>query len=260
VSPSVLGEILAAKKERLARGEFAPEGRTPPRPSDGGRFLASLREPGPRIIAEIKRRSPSAGEIFPSLETSLETIALAYRRGHAAAISVVTEQDFFGGNPEWISRAKRISGLPILMKDFIVEERQLDFARELGADAVLLIASLLPGESMHLLVDAARARGLGVVAEAHTGEEIDRLALVAADVVGVNARDLSTFGVDLSAVEALASRIAPGRVRLAESGISSREDVERLERAGFTAFLVGETLLRAVDPEDRLRELRGARR
>ena len=257
MNADLLDRILADKRARLERGEYAvsPDETAVVAP-DGKRFVASLREPGVRVIAEFKHRSPSAGEILPGADGKVETFALAYRRGHAAAISVVTEEDHFGGKPEWLPRAKRISGLPALMKDFFLDERQLDFAASIGADAVLLIARALDGAQLPALARAAKQRGLAVVAEAHGGEEIARAGECEPDVLGVNARDLATFATDLDALEALAREIPPGPVRLAESGIKSRADVERLRRAGYEAFLVGETLLRSDDPEEALRDLK----
>lgn len=251
---SVLEQILADKRARLTRGEYdaAPKASAPA--SDGTRFLASLREPGVRIIAEIKHRSPSAGEILPGADGKVETVALAYRRGHAAAISVVTEEDHFGGKPDWLPRAKRISGLPVLMKDFILSERQLDFALSLGADAVLLIVRALADSELEGLCRDARERDLAVVLEAHDAADIARAAPLEPDVLGVNARDLSTFTTDLAALESLARSIPAGPVPLAESGIRGRPDIERLRAAGYQAFLVGETLLRSEDPEETLRE------
>ena len=255
MSGTVLDRVLAAKRARLERGEYAPGG-PPARPSDGAAFVGALREPGVRIVAEIKRRSPSAGEIVPDADGRLETIALEYRRARAAALSVVIEEDHFGGKPDWLPRAKRISGLPALMKDFVVSERQLDFALGLGADAVLLIVRALDDALLARLAEGARRRGLATVVEAHDADEVRRAAAVAPDVLGVNARDLATFETNLASLEALASAIPAGPVRLAESGIRSREDVARLSAAGFEAFLVGETLLRAEDPQEMLRELR----
>src|SRR5262249_33873305 len=172
MTAGVLDRILADKRKRLDRGEFTPSEKGPFVPSDGARVVASLREKGVRIIAEIKRRSPSAGGIPPGADGKVETLALEYRRGHAAAISVVTEEDHFGGKPEWLSRARRISGLPVLMKDFIVSERQLDFAVSLGADAVLLLARALSDADLASLARGARARGIAVVAEAHDSDEV----------------------------------------------------------------------------------------
>ena len=255
MTSGVLDRILTDKRKRIERGEFAPVSQGPSAPPDGARFVASLRESGVRIIAEIKHRSPSAGEILPGADGKVETVALEYRRGHAAAISVVTEEDHFGGKPEWLPRARRISGLPVLMKDFIVSERQLDFAVSLGADAVLLLASALSDDDLSLLARGARARGIAVVAEAHDADEVARAAAIGPDVLGINARDLSTFATDLSRLESLARSIPDGPVRLAESGITGRSDVEKLRAAGFEAFLVGEALLRSEEPEQLLKEL-----
>ncbi len=252
----VLMEILADKQTRLSRGEYTARGPAA-QPGDGARFLASLRAPGTRVIAEFKARSPSAGEILADPDGKVESFALFYRRGHAAAISVVTEQDNFGGDPGWLVRIKSMSGLPVLMKDFVIDERQLDFAVSLGADAVLLIVRAVPERDLARLRAGARDRGLAVVIEAHGAVEIRQAAALAPEVLGVNARDLTSFQTDLSALEAMAKEIPPGPVRLAESGIRTRADIERLAAAGFEAFLVGETLLRADDPEDELRGLRG---
>ena len=253
----VLDQILASKRARLTRGEYAAPPGTAIPAANGAKFVSSLREPGVRIVAEIKHRSPSAGEILPGADGKIETFALAYRRGHAAAISVVTEEDHFGGKPEWIARAKRISGLPVLMKDFFLSEQQLDFAASLGADAVLLIAGALSAAELSELARAARKRGLATVIEAHDAEEIARAGQAQPDVLGVNARDLATFATDLDRLEALAAAIPAGPVRLAESGIRNRAEVARLQAAGYEAFLVGETLLRAEDPEQALRDLKG---
>ena len=251
----VLKEILESKRARLARGEYAAGGAAA-RPSDGAGFAAALRGSGRRIVAEFKARSPSAGEILTSADAKVESFGLIYRRGHAAAISVVIEEDHFGGKPGWLPRIKAMSGLPVLMKDFVVDERQLDFALSLGADAVLLIARALGDGELERLSTAARERGLARVVEAHDAAEIRRAAALDPEVLGVNARDLATFRTDLEALEAIAREIPAGPVRLAESGIRSRDDVARLSAAGFEAFLVGETLLRSEDPVEELRELR----
>ena len=254
MSASVLDRILTDKRSRLSRGEYAPTA-TAARASDGAAFTASLRAPGRRIIAEIKARSPSAGEIVAGADGKVEGLALAYRRGQAAAISIVTEEDHFGGRPDWLPRAKRISGLPALMKDFFVSERQLDFAVSLGADAVLLIVRALSDGELEALRSGARERGLAVLVEAHDAAEVARAAAVSPDAIGINARDLDTFRTDLDAVGILARSIPEGSVRVAESGIRGRSDVDRLAAAGFSAFLVGESLLRSRDPAAALREL-----
>jgi indole-3-glycerol phosphate synthase len=252
---SILDDIVAAKRRRLERGEYGPLGKPAPR-GDGAAFVASLSAPGVRIVAEIKGCSPSAGEILRGADGRVETMALAYRRGHAAALSVVIEEDFFCGRPDWLPRAKRIAGLPALMKDFVVSERQLDFAVSLGADAVLLIARALSDVELSSLAMAARDRRLATVVEAHDADEIRRAASCGPDVLGVNARDLSTFETSLEALAALGPCLPEGPVRLAESGIRTPADVARLRQAGFQAFLVGESLLRHEEPEQLLRELR----
>lgn len=255
MSGTILAEILAAKRARLARGEIAASG-TAALPSDGARFLTVLRQ-GPAILAEIKHRSPSAGTLLPEASRRIEEVACAYRRGGAAALSVVVEQDHFGGDPSWIPRAKAATGLPVLMKDFVLDEVQLDLARSLGADAVLLIVAALSDEELARLHRAARDRGLAVLVEAHDAEEVRRALAVSPEVVGLNARDLKTFSVDLGAVAAAGREIPSGVVRVAESGIRTAADVTRLGEAGFGAFLVGETLLRSGDGAKAIRYLLG---
>ena len=265
---SILGDILAAKRRRIAAGEYAAVPRATMRatPPDGARFAAALAPSSPSkqdlllppsFLSEIKHRSPSAGVILPDAASRIESIARAYRRGGASALSVVIEQDFFGGDPSWLPRAKAASGLPVLMKDFVVDEVQLDFAAALGADAVLLIVSALDDETLRRLHCAARSRGLAVLVEAHDEVEIRRALAAGAEIVGVNARDLGTFKVDLPGMARLGALLPPSVVRVAESGIKTRADVETLSAAGYGAFLVGETLLRATDPARALRELRG---
>jgi indole-3-glycerol phosphate synthase len=251
----ILQKIVADKRARLARGEYARR-KPADRPTDGAAFVASLKEPGTRIVGEIKAKSPSAGEILPGADGKIESYALYYRRGRAAAISVVTEEDHFGGRPEWLPRAKSISGLPVLMKDFFVDERQLDFAVDLGADAVLLILRALTDAELAALARGARERGLAAVVEVHDASDIARAAAVSPEILGVNARDLATFKTDIGVLETLAGAIPEGPVRLAESGVRTREDIERLSKSGYRAFLVGEALLRSEDPEGDLRALR----
>jgi indole-3-glycerol phosphate synthase / phosphoribosylanthranilate isomerase len=252
---TVLDRILEAKRARLRAGEFRPEG-SPASPSDGGRFEAALRS-APAVIAEIKHRSPSAGEILPGAAARVEEVAAAYRRGGAAALSIVIEQDFFGGDPSWLPRAKRASGLPVLMKDFVVDERQVDFARSIGADAILLIVSALAQEELVRLHRRALDSGLAVLVEAHDEEEARRAAAAGARIVGVNARDLRTFRVDLERMARTGDALPAEAVRVAESGIRTAADVKRLRAAGYSAFLVGESLLRSGDGARGVRALRG---
>jgi indole-3-glycerol phosphate synthase/phosphoribosylanthranilate isomerase len=252
---NVLAEILAAKRKRLADGLPTPRVK-PSRASDGARFLRALGVGGPRVIAEIKHRSPSAGVLLTSASRRIAPVARAYARGGAAALSVVVEQDFFDGEPEWIGEAKDASDLPVLMKDFVVDERQLDFALALGADAVLLIVSALEDAELASLHAAAKRRALAVLVEAHDEDEVRRALAVGAEIVGINARNLSTFRVDLALVARLGELLPEEVVCVAESGIKSKADVDALPR--FGAFLVGEALLVAPDPTRALRRLRGA--
>ncbi len=252
---TILSRILAAKRSRLARGDVAPSG-PPALPSDGARFVEAIRS-GPAIIAEIKQRSPSAGLLLPEAPRRIEEVARAYRRGGAAALSVVVEQDHFGGDPSWIPRAKAAARLPVLMKDFVLDEVQLDLARSVGADAVLLIVAALSDGELARLRRAARERGLAVLVEAHDAEEVRRALAVSPEAVGVNARDLRTFSVDLAAVESAGREVPSSVLRVAESGVKTAGDVTRLARAGFGAVLVGETLLRSGDGAKALRYLLG---
>ena len=253
---TILAEILAAKRRRLEAGEFMAARDAGAQP-EGARFAAALSSRSPAFLSEFKHRSPSAGLLVPDADRRVEEFAAAYRRGGAAALSVVVEQDFFGGDPAWIPRAKAASGLPVLMKDFVVDEAQLDYAVALGADAVLLIVAALSDTDLARLHAAARVRGLAVLVEAHDESEIRRAAAVGARIVGVNARDLVTFTVDLPGMVRLGALLPPGAVRVAESGIKTRADVEALTAAGYGAFLVGETLVRAEDAVRTLRLLRG---
>jgi tryptophan synthase beta chain len=250
---SILGAILEAKEKRIAEGRL--DFPLVPQPRGNGAAFREALERRPAVIAEIKHRSPSAGEILPRAEERIEEIARAYRRGGAAALSVVIEHDFFGGNPDFLPRAKAASGLPALMKDFVVSETQLNLAVALGADAVLLIASALDDMALARLHRAAEARGLAVLVEAHDEEEIGRAAAAGARIVGINARDLRTFRVDLERMAQLGALLPADVVRVAESGIKTNADLERLD--GFDAYLVGESLLRDADPCAGLRRLRG---
>ena len=265
---SILSEILAAKRRRIAAGEFPALAPLPGSRPDGIRFAAALRPSSPSkvssssssslsFLCEIKHRSPSAGLILPDAGARIEEIARAYRRGGAAALSVVIEQDFFGGDPAWLPRAKAASGLPVLMKDFVVDESQLDFATALGADAVLLVVAALADADLAKLHSAARARGLAVLVEAHDEAEVRRAAALGAEIVGVNARDLATFAVDMAGMARMGAFLPADAIRVAESGIRTRVDVETLHAAGYGAFLVGEALLRSEDPARALRALRG---
>ncbi len=201
--------------------------------------------------------SPRLGSLAGRFDP--EAQAWIYRDGGAAALSVVVEPDFFFGSCELLRRCKEACGLPAIAKDFLVSERQIDEAAAAGADAFLLIAALHPAEELAGWARAVRERGLVPLVETHDAEDLDRVAAVGErwEMVGINNRDLRTFEVSLDASIALHSRIPAGALAVAESGIHSHADVDRLARAGFDAFLIGETLLLAEDPAAKLTELLG---
>ncbi|MFN2238442.1 MAG: indole-3-glycerol phosphate synthase TrpC [Thermoanaerobaculia bacterium] len=221
------------------------------------RFRASLLGTGdrPRVIAEIKAASPSAGTILEDVDA--EAIAKDYRAGGASAISVVTEALYFKGDRRWIREASMASGLPVVMKDFIVDERQIDQAVAAGADAVLLLASLLDEPTMRRFLARIEALGRDALVEVHDEKELAKAVTAGARIIGVNNRDLRTFSVDLATAERLSRGIPPGVIRVAESGIRSAADAQRMRAAGFDAVLVGEHLLRQVDRAAAVRELAG---
>jgi indole-3-glycerol phosphate synthase len=218
-------------------------------------FAKALKNDGINIIAEIKAASPSAGAIVENPD--VESIAREYRSGGAAAISIVTEPEFFRGSREWIGRAGQASGLPVIMKDFVVEPSQVFAAVAAGADALLLLASLLDAKQIALFIALLDEYGVDALVEAHDEGEVERAIDGGARVIGVNNRDLRTFKVDLATSERLSAKIPKGVVKVAESGITSHDDVRRLRACGFDAFLVGESLLRQNDRSAAVRALRG---
>lgn len=201
---------------------------------------------GVRIIAEIKKASPSAGVLVPDLDVTL--LANTYRAAGARAISVVTEEQFFEGRLGWVRTASAETGLPVLRKDFLFDPYQLAETRASGASAVLLIVAMLePGELSRLL-GVAEELGLDVLVEVHDESELDDALAAGARIVGVNNRNLKTFEVDLNTSVRLGERLPEDVLFVAESGIRGRDDIEMLKAAGADAFLIGESLLTAADP------------
>ncbi|HEU0250518.1 MAG TPA: indole-3-glycerol phosphate synthase TrpC [Solirubrobacteraceae bacterium] len=220
-----------------------------------GRLRAALARPGIAAIAEFKRRSPSAGEL--RAKADVQTMARAYERAGAAAMSVLTEEANFGGSLEDLRAARAACSLPILRKDFIVDPYQLHEARVAGADAVLLIVAALGDDELASLHELAQALQLDVLVEVHDSGELARAAAVGATIIGVNNRDLRDFSVDVSRTSRLLEQMPAGALVVSESGIATKEQVEGLEREGVAAVLVGETLMRALDPGDALAGLLG---
>jgi indole-3-glycerol phosphate synthase len=258
--PGILAEITAAVQRRLAQrpppGDLESRAReaAAERVRGGSRSLReSLLRPGVRVIAECKRRSPSRGwlrEPFEPIE-----LARAYQAGGAAAVSVVTEPEFFGGDTRWVPMVRREVSLAVMQKDFLVSPRQLFESALLGADAVLLIARILPGTLLSEMLVVAGELGLESLVEVHDGADLERVLRLPAPLVGINARDLGTFRVELDGAADLASRVPQDRMAVLESGISAPADVSALVQRGFRRFLVGEYLLRRGDPRAALAEL-----
>lgn len=255
---SALEAIVAATREQLRerRAQLSLEElarHAAPDPDRARRFEAALRAPGLSLIAEHKRRSPSAGVIREDM--SLEQVIGSYERAGAAALSVLTEERSFGGCLEDLRRARAHSKLPILRKDFIVDCYQLYEALEAGADAVLLIVAALTDSLLAQLHAAARELGLAALVEVHDERELERALAIAPRIVGVNNRDLRTLKVDTARAPALAAGIPDGIVTVAESGYSRSEQLATLPRAGIDAVLIGEALMRHTDIESACREL-----
>ncbi len=236
----------AADRRDLAELVAAAEAAPPPRD-----FRAALAAPGLSVVAEIKRRSPSKGDLNPGLDPALT--AKAYAAGGAAALSVLTDQDYFGGSPGDLRAARAAAGdLPVLRKDFTVDARDVADARLMGADAVLLIVAALSDEELAVFVALAARLGLSALVEAHDEAEVDRAVAGGAAIVGVNQRDLRTFAVDRTLAARLRHRIPAGVVAVAESGIRHAADVP----PAYDAVLVGESVVTAGDPTAAIRDLR----
>lgn len=217
---------------------------------------SALAKPGLSVVAEIKRRSPSAGVIVTDLDPVHQ--AVAYEVGGADAISVLTEPHFFGGSLDDLVAVREAVTLPVLRKDFTRNEAQIWEARACGADAVLLIVATLNQAVLEVLVAVAMDVGVDVIVETHTADELERAIAAGADIIGVNNRDLSTFRTDLALAESLAPQIPDLVVSIAESGVSSLAGAARMRAARYDAILVGEALVRASDPAALVAELKGA--
>ena len=239
----MIGKIVEAKKlevEGLTRSSFGPRKRP----------VRKLAFDGPvNIIAELKRKSPSAGFIG-----EIDEARIAAYSQYARAISVLTDSAFFGGSYDFLDHVAESTYLPVLCKDFVIHRKQIDRAYAAGADLVLLIARILTSAQLEMLYSHARDLGLACLVEIHEAEELDLIAGLDPEIVGVNARDLDTLEIDLErAAQTLCRVTAP--VRIAESGIRSRHDIERMGRSGANGFLVGEALMRSKEPAAILEEL-----
>jgi indole-3-glycerol phosphate synthase len=216
-------------------------------------FAGALRRPGLAVIAEMKQRTPTMGVLAE--EYSPADLAHAYTDGGAAAISVLTHMASFGGRPEHVMAARAATSLPILRKDFVTDPFEIAEARAAGADAVLLIVAALERAQFADLMAVARSRGLAALVEVHDEDETSKALEAGAQVIGINHRDLRTFAVDLALTERLRKLIPTSVVVVAESGIRTPDDARRVYEAGANAILVGEALMRADDPAQKIREL-----
>jgi indole-3-glycerol phosphate synthase len=242
-------EALPALQARRAALERDVLGDRLVRPS----FRAALRRPHVAVIAELKRRSPSAGPIREDLDPAAR--AALYAAHGAAAISILTDTPYFGGSVQDLRAAAESCALPLLRKDFIIDEVQILEARAAGASAVLLIARVLSRERLDQLLRCARDLGLDALVEVHSEAELGTALATGAQVIGVNSRDLDTFTIDVDAAWKLLGQVPPGRIAVAESGLLDGADVEAVAVAGADAVLVGTALSRAESPESLLREL-----
>jgi indole-3-glycerol phosphate synthase len=258
-APSVLSRILAETRAEVSRRRAQrplEASRAHPRARRRG-FAEALRAPGIAVIAEFKRRSPSAGSIAAGAE--LASTVEAYARGGASALSILTEGPNFGGSLEDLRAARELSELPLLRKDFIVDDYQLRESADAGADAVLLIVAALAREQLASLHARALELELDVLVEVHDRAEL-RIALeLEAQLIGINNRDLRDFSIDISRTETLLEDVPAGVTVVSESGIAGPAQLRRLAERGVAAVLVGESLMRAGDPAVALRELLGAR-
>jgi indole-3-glycerol phosphate synthase len=245
-------EAVHRRKRERPLAELEREAGTRP---EGRPFAEALARPGTSLIAEHKRRSPSAGTIREG--GSCAALVEAYERGGAAAVSVLTEEAHFGGSLADLREAQAAVELPILRKDFTIDPYQLYEAKAAGADAVLLVVGALEPEQLAALYRETRALDLDALVEVSDEEELYAALDVDADVLGINNRNLEDFSVDIQRTFDLLSDVPAGKVVVSESGIHNREQIEELEQVGVDAVLVGEVLMRAPDPELAVRELAG---
>ena len=257
MTTSFLEKITAARRADAQRrrddgalGLAQAAARAAGKPRD---FLGALAQPGVSLIAEIKRASPSAGDIAPAARPA--ELARAYQAGGASAVSVLTEPDYFRGSLEDLREARAACDLPVLRKDFVCDALQVWEARGAGADAVLLIVAALTQTELVALADLIADLGMAALVEVHTAAEIERAVDAGARIVGINTRDLATLTVDADIVAKLRPLVPEGRLVVGESGVSTPADVAALRAAGVDAVLVGEAVMRAPDPAAKIAEL-----
>ncbi|MCX5846276.1 MAG: indole-3-glycerol phosphate synthase TrpC [Deltaproteobacteria bacterium] len=255
----ILDKIIIAKKEEVARlnrtmplSELKAAIRYLSSPRD---FRGAISGKTCAIIAEVKRRSPSRGILREDFDPV--KIASLYEGNGAAAISVLTDREFFGGDTSFLTDIKNIVSLPLLRKDFIIDPYQIYETRRLNGDALLLIAGILEEEQLREYIRLTESLGLSALVEVHSRGEVNKALIAGATLIGINNRDLKTFSTDLSTSFNIAQHIPADKVIISESGINTREDIEMLMKAGIHAFLIGESLMCSQNIGLKLKELRG---
>lgn len=258
--PSVLRRILQRKSEEVAAGksihryaDLRAQVKECPAPRGFVTGLKAALQNGPAVIAEIKKASPSAGVIREDFQPA--SIASSYESAAAACLSVLTDKDFFQGDPGYLKQARNACGLPVLRKDFIIDPWQIPESRVMGADCILLIASALEQADMKKLLNLAKESGMDVLIEVHDEAEMERALLLDHDLIGVNNRNLNTFETSLATSERLKKMISGDQILVTESGIKTADDVKRMQGSGINTFLVGEAFMRETDPGQALKRM-----
>ena len=257
----ILQDIVEAKKKELASLKQAAPLRelqlqVGDLPESVSRDFRQALNSGPcAIIAEVKKHSPSKGSLREDIDPG--TLAVVYEKSGAAAISVLTEREFFHGSPEYLVAIRKRVNIPVLRKDFIIDPYQIYETRLLGADALLLISGLLGEERLREYIETARSLGIWPLVEVHTLADLQIALAAGAEIIGINNRNLQSFQTDLNISVSLASLVPPDKTLISESGIATRDDIAVLMRAGIRAFLIGEAFVKAADPGQKLRELSG---
>jgi len=260
MSAEFLARVMDGKRRQMsllgaAEREAVKAAAVERRAGAGARFHRGLLQPATAIIAEFKRHSPSAGDIQAGADPC--ALARLYEEGGAAAMSVLTEPEHFKGSLDDLRAVASAVSLPLLRKDFAVDSHQVYEAAVAGAEAVLVIVAGLSDAEAAALLEAAAEVKLDALVEVHTAEELERAAVLGARLIGVNNRNLKTLKVDLHTSLQLAEMAPPGATLVAESGLRTRDDIERLQGAGYRAFLIGETLMRSADARAELARLQG---
>lgn len=254
--PDILARIVARKRAELAQGVRHVdqwERQAASRCADRRDFRAALCARVPAVIAEVKKASPSKGLLSADFDPA--RIAVEYRRGGASAISVLTDESFFQGSLAHLEAVRAVAGLPVLRKDFTIANSHIVEAAAHGADAILLIAAILTERELRDFREAAARYRMAALVEVHNQRELAVAVAAGSDIIGVNNRNLSTFEVTLETSLRLAEHMPDGVLRVSESGIHDARDVARLRAAGYTAFLVGEHLMKSADPAAALQQL-----